>query len=504
MKLRDAARRLFLNDRLLSFTMLLFMALCYGVILFNAGVHSRENLQDLTFNSMLDHLMHGRFDVDPNIVGGEGYERNGNVYAYWGITGALIRLPLIPFHRLDLDVTTLSCLVAVCLAGFMKVRTLLFLRQFRGSAPVSNLAYGLMLAYVALGGAEIGYLRSSIFQEVVSWAVAFASIFVYFAVKGLLSGQFTAATLSSMACAAGFALLTRVSTGMGLYAALGLLMLVLLAEEFRVKHTNLTGRILIPAAILTVFVIAVGAVNYSRWGNPWTFTGGSYILYNGHPERLIPLHLYGVFNLARVPLGLIYYFLPVWALHGPHRRLLFESAQYRLLDNIQLPPSSFFLTDLMPIVFIALLAITLWTSRQDLLGGFRRDWGLAQGTKTLTPSLRLFSPAQGLALAAGLAVPCLLMLSFIWMCYRYRMEFYPEMDFLAFLGLYVTVSNPSLLARFNRLRRWMLTAIVVSIVSAFAAMVLYKLSPWGPAQLELRNGLVQCYLQSLGRHLFTH
>jgi hypothetical protein len=123
----------------------------------------------------------------------------------------------------------------------------------------------------------------------------------------------------------------------------------------------------------------------------------------------------------------------------------------------------------------------------------RKSWGFTPGEET-QPPFRLFSPAQGLALAAGLAVPCVLMLSFIFMDYRYRMEFYPEMDLLAFLGLYATVSNPALLARFNRCRRWMLAAVVVSIVSAFTALALQKVSEWGTAQPYLRNGVVHYYV----------
>ena len=99
MKLRDAIRKLSLNDRRLQSVLLAFMLLFYGVILYKAGVHWPLNR---TFNSMLDHLAHGQFDVDPNIVDREGFLRNGHVYAYWGITRALVGLPLLIFHRLDL------------------------------------------------------------------------------------------------------------------------------------------------------------------------------------------------------------------------------------------------------------------------------------------------------------------------------------------------------------------------------------------------------------------
>jgi hypothetical protein len=39
--------------------------------------------QDMTFNSMLEHLLRGQFDVDPAVVGDEGFARNGHVFAYW-------------------------------------------------------------------------------------------------------------------------------------------------------------------------------------------------------------------------------------------------------------------------------------------------------------------------------------------------------------------------------------------------------------------------------------
>ena len=43
---------------------------------------------------------------------------------------------------------------------------------------------------------------------------------------------------------------------------------------------------------------------------------------------------------------------------------------------------------------------------------------------------------------------------------------------------------------------------MISIVSAFAAMVLYWLTDdWGTAQPDLRNGLVHYYLHSGYRHL---
>ena len=494
MKLPVALRKLYLNDLWLLSVLLAFMVLGYGVILRNVGVHWPLNR---TFNSMLDHLVHWRFDVDPSIVGREGFLRNGHVYSYWGITCALVRLPLLFFHRLDLDVTAWSCLAAVCLAGMMKVRTVLFLRRYCGPTAASEGAFVLMLAYIVLGGAQVGYLKSSTYQEVVLWAIAFAAVFVCFAVRGLVSGQFTVVILSWMALAAGLATLTRVSTGFGLCAAFGLLLLVLLLEELRAGRALFTRRFLVPAMVLAAFLIVVGTVNYQRWGRPTTFADYA-LQMNFNRHQVLQIERYGLFNLARVPFGLTYYFLPLAPLQGANG--LFDNTQTRLMFAAELPPSSFFLTDLLPIAFIVFLAMALWPARRILPQRARKGARFVRCTNSLQ-SPRIFSPAQGLALAAGLAVPCVLMLTHIYMSYRYRMEFYPEIDLLAFLGLYATVSNPDLLARFNRRRRWMLAATLISILSAFAALVLYWFSNFGLSQRDLPNGLVDYYVHSLLPHL---
>src|SRR5208337_1007156 len=83
-----------LRNRKRRFGIILLMLICYGALL---AVSWRINGSDrirLTFNSMLEHLLRGQFDVDPQAIGDDGYLRNGHVYAYWGIWCALLRLPL--------------------------------------------------------------------------------------------------------------------------------------------------------------------------------------------------------------------------------------------------------------------------------------------------------------------------------------------------------------------------------------------------------------------------
>ncbi len=483
------ARSVYRSDHQLQLALLVFMLLCYGTLL---GISWRLAWSDpirLTFNSMLSHLLHGQFDVDPKIVLYEGYSHNGRVYAYWGIWPALLRLPLWIVRRMDMDMTMWSCLAAVCIAGMAKVRAVLLVRRHGAQGRFAGWAIGLVLAYVLLGGSEVGYLRVSIYQEVILWASAFAATFVYLAVTGLVSRQFDMATLCTMALCAGLAMLTRVSTGIGLLMAMVLLLIVLALEPAMTEAKgrwvsiqqlgrSLTQRrILAAAGILTLLVAVTGLINYFRWGNPAAFVN-----YSQYCDRCSndPEHLFlsALFNLERLPFGLIYYFFPVWVLHGSNGKLFMERTQTRLFDYVELPPSSFFLTDLLPLCFIALFAIALWRRRP-----------------VDQPFLR-----QVVAIGIGLLVPCLLMLTFVYVAYRFRMEFYPEIDFLAFLGLYFTVTDKAMLATFARFSRWIRAALAVSIVASFVTLMLYDLSFGGPAQTCLRDGVAHYYGQGAAQY----
>ncbi len=92
------------------------------------------------------------------------------------------------------------------------------------------------------------------------------------------------------------------------------------------------------------------------------------------------------------------------------------------------------------------------------------------------------------------------MLAAIYMSYRYRMEFYPLIDLLAFLGLYAVVSDEALLASFSRWWRWLITATVVSVVTSFAMLVFYELSEFGPSREFLQGGIVHYYVDVV-RHI---
>jgi hypothetical protein len=270
-----------------------------------------------------------------------------------------------------------------------------------------------------------------------------------------------------LAIVAGLCLLTRVSTGLGLYLAFGFLWLLLAWRRWRSGASLASlARLGLPLAIAVGFAAIVGVINQSRWGNPLTFADLSRaLILDRFPDRLVRLHEYGEFNLVRLPFGLVYYFFPLWVLRDGAGALWWGAFQARTIDAVELPPASFFLSD-------------------PLLVGLTA-YGIVQLLRRRTVPDR----AAVWPLLCGFAVPIALMLIAIDMSFRYRLEFYPFMELAAFAGLtrLLTVAG-------KRARVIVTAGALWSIVAAHAMWVLYMMSPFGPAaQVMGRHSLIGFY-----------
>lgn len=408
----------------------------------------------LAFNSMAEHLLAGRFDVDPDAIGGEGFDIGDRTVSYFGIFCALLRVPSVLLPGLArTDVTWWSSLIAIWIAVWFQVRTI-FLLWTRSSTPRQSWLAAALLISVIIGGQHIPLLRPSIYQEIINWAFCQSTAFIWLTVRGFTSERgFDRHTLCLMALCAGLALLTRVSFGIGLYAAFGLFLLA-------------RGRVstwMAPICILLVFVVMTGVVNDGRWGNPFTFADYSRydLSQDVAPERLGHLAAYGIFHPARIWLGLSYYLLPIWVWVRSDGHVLFAESQATLMDAMELPPDSFFLTD----PFLLGLA--------------------AFGVFAIRDRART-------SLLLGLCVPLVLMLCAISMAHRYRMEFYPLLFLAALFGLEASSS------RRPAMTRWLRVAIVASVsfgvVASHVMAVVDSRSPWGPGEYYLeRYGLLGTY-----------
>jgi hypothetical protein len=450
----------------------------FWIISFGFPSFFEPTLHGRTFNSMLLHLLQGSFDVDAAAIGDEGTLRNGRVYAYFGILPAVLRAPfLLAPGFLHTDVTRLGCLVAACTMAAFKLASALTVWQHRGR-PDRAFLLVLLAVSILLGGSQIPFLRAVIYQEVALWAAALAAAFVYLVLRGYYSERgFTGSILAGLAVVAGLCLNTRVSTALGLCVAFGLLWLQLAWQavrtgDFAQSPAAAIMRFLPAAAIVCVFAGLAGVVNYGRWGDPLIFTDPQNYLWAmiHEPDRLQRDAEYGLFNVVRVGFGLIYYFLPVWVLPGRDGELLFESFRRRTMDAVELPPSSFLVSD----------PLTIGLAVFALLRLLRRRGGLDR---------RIALPVL-----AGLAVPIALMLTWLSMTFRYRLEFYPFLELCAFFGFAL------LLARGKPPpRRWFAAAAFAGVVAAHALWLLYMISPLGDASALFGGRDVVSFYRSILR-----
>jgi hypothetical protein len=477
----------------LFYVILILMAEIYYIFLVTDGTYNLFKplgtlARGMVFNSMLEHLRHGEFDVDPALIGFEGTIRNGKTYIYFGIFPALLRFPLLLTGALArLDVTRLYCAIAATVALYFKLASLALINDKLPRSRLQATAFFVIVLSLLLGGAQIQFLKGSIYQETIEWVGAIASAFLYCAVRGLIAKrEFSTGLIAAMAGLAGLALLTRASTALGLYLAAGLLVMVLAwpaAESRRSWLPRLvrglvSTRTVVGLAILLGFVTVSSIVNYQRWGHPLQFfyDPHAYITYMTEPERLARLEAYGMFNIRRLWYGILYYFCPIWTIIRPDGQFLFSEFETRMLDGVEPPPSSFLLSD--PLLLVLGGAFLLRLPR------------LARE--------RLLDLRAVTALMIGFLIPAFLMLTFFYMAFRYRMEFYPFLEFTAFLGFYAICVNPG---RFSALSRGSLSLILIAgagfgIIYSHLALFLYKISPF-TNRVSAPDGWVDLYLTQL-------
>jgi hypothetical protein len=409
------------------------------------------------FNDMLLRLLHWDFTIGPETIKYEAVFWGDKIYAYFGVMPALIRVLFLPFFDLTrTDVSPLCVTIAATLSVLFKVAALRSVLSKRATTGASATLAWALLAILILGGAPIQFLKTTIYQETVFWEGVFGSAFLALAVAGLTGeAGFSSRRLQLMAFAAGCCLLTRVVLASGLYIALLLLLALLFVSEGRngsVAAPRSWSRFLFPVAILVVFAGLAGLVNCKRFDNPFVFHMPRETLYV-YPDGVPGLDDYGEFNPLRIPYGLMYYFAPVWFLHGGDGGFLFHSFKERVMDLVELPPSSFLISDAL------LLALAIGGAASILRN---RPLTIDRGTAG--------------AIACGLALPPLFMLTAYAMAHRYRMEFYPLLEFLALIGGFAAV-GPAL--RWQRKSGPVIALAIISIVASHVVLVAYKVSSGG-------------------------
>jgi hypothetical protein len=355
-----------------------FFALIPGVAVYYLFLLSSGTFQlfapemlDQVFDNMLVHLLRGDFTVDRDAIGFEAFTRDGKTYAYFGVLPALLRLPaLVLVEIAQARLARLSCLAAVVLYVALQLRMLLFVHE---RLPPQNRArsfLGVMVAATVLSGPQLYMLSSSpLHHEPILWSAAMAAAFNLVVVRAAFgAGRFGTRDLVWLAILAGLAINTRASVGGALYLGAALLVARAAWERYaagpggRVSAAHGAGAppairaiacdlgIVLPLGVLFLLAIAVGMVNFERWGSPFSFIDFRYYDFsNLHRQNdLAVVRNYGEIDLGRTWIGALYYATGVpYVLKGVSPFAEFLHSRYQAIEA---PPITPLLTNPLTIV----------------------------------------------------------------------------------------------------------------------------------------------------------
>ena len=366
----------------LSFGVLIAAVSIYYLFLLSNGTFRLfgPELFGKAFNNMLLHMLRGEFTVDPDVIGYEGFPRDGKTYAYFGVFLALLRLPAMPFTDLArAELARLSCLAAVVIFVALQLRLLL---SVHSSLPEQSRTPDLLAVTTiatVLSGPQVYILASAwIYHEPILWSAAMAAAFnlivtrAAFVRRGLRERD-----LLWLATLAGFSLLTRPSVGAGLYLGAALLVCWMALHRHSIdlaqpgvlakgkaflamtRELVTDPRLSAPIGILAALAVAVGWVNFERWGSPFTFADFRYQQFaDFQANGMEVVHDFGQFNLGRLWIGALYYGTGIpWILKSLPSFAEYLHARY---TGIEPPPVAPLLTNPITVLLAAAGLYQLW------------------------------------------------------------------------------------------------------------------------------------------------
>ena len=285
------------------------------------------------FNQMLQRLLSGRFDIDLDVIRGEGYVHNGQLVSYFGAFPALLRLPFAAFVDLDtVSLSRISCWLGLCVCAFAQWQMLWTAHQMLDKQNRRLWLWGAFVAALLLTGPQLTLTFSSyVYNEPIIWAAACAMLFSCVVFGELQNPTYNAHKNYLLAALVGIAFLCRPTTAIGLLVAFGV---VVGHFEWRLRRARKlaprppdigTSSALISVAILFAFGIFAAWINFSRFGNILIFNNPQEnLIVMGDPRRMKVAAEHGLFEFIRLAPNFAYYFLgfPVeklmpnlWATH---------------------------------------------------------------------------------------------------------------------------------------------------------------------------------------------
>lgn len=244
-------------------------------------------------------LILGRMDVPFEAIGFEAFTREEKHYGYFGITPALLRLPLTilfpdMFGRWA-RVSMLAGYIVTLIYGLMILRSIR--ESVTGNREPENGAARLLevmhLLLIGTGTALFLASRSYVYHEALMWGSAFAVMSIAHLIRYVRTHQLSQLVVAGIAAIA--AVNSRPTVGMGPLFILGLMGLASLPIQLRLFKALLEvlgigqtqpgwGRVVAGSGLATTGLALMMAVNYAKFE---TLTS-------------LPLHLHHEYNAERL------------------------------------------------------------------------------------------------------------------------------------------------------------------------------------------------------------
>lgn len=414
-----------------------------------SGLVERGPFTSDFFDEQAHSLLDGRLDIDPEVAGIEGFERDDRTYLYFGLVPTLLRLPVAALtDGMDGRLTQLSMLFALAVALWATTQLVWRARRWtRGDDDLRAWEPAVVGAFVAMVGLASPLLflaaRPVVYHEVELWGTA--TTLVAFNVLLRWYDDTSRANLALASLTALIAFNTRASVGGGALTALGLVVVLALVTRRQTWRQS-------PALILAVLApLAVYAtVNLLRFNTPFAVPFEDQVLTAVDEARQATLEATEgtLFGPEFAPSALATYLRP----DGVDVQRLFPWVTFResrtvigepVFDTVDRSAS-------LPVVAPALLAF----GGVGLVALLRRRWS---------------DPWLPMAVGAAAGVVSTVTIAFI--AHRYLADFTPLLVLLASPGLWVLADR--LAAGRATVRRIVVGGLAIATLgSSFASLAL--------------------------------
>jgi hypothetical protein len=436
------------------------------LVTYGTGTFAGEETWGSAFDSLAKSMVVGKADVEPDTIDWEGFQERGKIFISFGPLPALLRiLPNAVLPSMHGKWSRLSCLAGSVLS--LLAATLAFGTSLRRPSGGPNPAARVYLAAGVLGfglGSPLVYLVSCsrIYHEAIIWGLCGSLWSIYFMLR-ILSGSISRRRgFLGMSVSFGVALLARVTFGVPLALAIGVLVVRDLLSTAREKPSGgkkITKAVellvtLSPALVAGFFLFWY---NHARFGSIWkSFDfAATYV----HPEEIG-----GVVNLARVPSTLLNYF-------GLTTASVFSVPPYFQLAPVRYLDDS---------IFFGWKEQTLSLT----LGSCWLLLGAALGLVALVRRRRVWETLIALAFLPEIAV----IFTFYFVTQRYEADLLPLLVFL--FSIFLTETG-----RRGRSAAWFAWVLVVlagfSAVVSVASTLEWNLADNGDAPGEYKTRLAR-------------